>query len=252
MTSRILSSILALAAAGLLASSPIFAAQSLDGIRQTAVDFLTQHFVAQGVGNPSCLSQQVRPQTSERCKLVIEARRLDSRLRLQECSQTLQGFLPPGNRLGANMAVGVRCPSGNGWSLYVPMNLQWFKKILVAADSLPKKVKLTLGNTRLEERDVLRLRNGYLSNATQAVGKILKRPVSVGDIIVVEDLDHATRVRRGDRVTLISRGSGVSVSAYGIAAGEAVLGETVKVKNERSKRIVEGRVTGAREVTIGI
>ncbi|MEE8342163.1 MAG: hypothetical protein V3R51_00035 [Gammaproteobacteria bacterium] len=76
------------------------------------------------------LDHKVNAET-DRKRFRIDVDRLDLNLRLPTCPVALEGFLPLGGRLHGRTTVGVRCPVGPGWTIYVPARVKAFRKMRV-------------------------------------------------------------------------------------------------------------------------
>lgn len=75
-------------------------------------------------------------------------------------------------------------------------------------------------------------------------GATLRRDVKDGETLTRRYLEMPPLVKRGDRVTMIAQRGGIRISAQGEAMGPARRGESVKIRNVDSLKIVSGRVTG--------
>lgn len=187
------------------------------------------------------LETQVRTQDG---KHDIRLGTLDARLRLAACDQPLEGSLPPGARLGGNTSVGVACPGTNPWKLYVQAYVAVFRTVAVAATYLPAGTALGAHNVRFEERDVTAGGYGYLSDPEQVSGSIVKQPVQEGRILPPQALAKAKLIRRGETVVILSKNGSIEVRMSGSAMMDGAAGDRIKVKNEKSRRIIEGMVEG--------
>ncbi len=76
------------------------------------------------------LDHKVNAET-DRKRFRIDVDQLDLHLRLPTCPVALEGFLPLGGRLHGRTTVGVRCPVGPGWTIYVPARVKAFKRMRV-------------------------------------------------------------------------------------------------------------------------
>ena len=181
----------------------------------------------------------------------IEASGLDPRLRLARCTVPLEAFLPPGGREIGSTTVGVRCNGDKRWTLYVPVKVTVFTQVVVAARSLPRGQLLSASDLSLARRDLARLPQGYFRDPAEVAGQQLKRNVTAGQALTPALLKAPRTIRRGERVTLVAGGNGVEVRMPGIALNNAARGETVRVRNVSSKRIVLGVVAGPGLVQVG-
>ncbi len=206
-----------------------------DRIRKTAEDFARAQ------------SARVAPETAD---LRVTAGRLDSRLRLPACSEEPEAFTAPG-QTGIPSSVGVRCPGDSAWTLYVPVRAEVLVDVLVLTMPAERGETLTPAHVRLEQRDVSRLTQTYLTSIDALDGMVMRRRALAGTILSGTVLDHATAVERGERVRLQSGGGALSVNAEGEALADAALGERVRVRNVRSGVVVEGRLAEPGLVVLG-
>ncbi len=214
----------------LLASATVPAAdrhESHDRIRMLA----ERHAVALG-----------RSQAPANADVRAESSRLDPRLRLARCQVEPETFSPPGQRPGANVNVGLRCPTLPAWSLYVPVRLEVTADVVVLGAPASRGEPLTAIQLRLERRDVARLAGDWITELEQAEGMMLRRVVQPGSVITQTMLERPSIVRRGDRVRIQSSGGAFAVSSEGEALSDAAAGDRVRVRNLHSRSVVEGVV----------
>lgn len=209
------------------------ALQPLDDIQRTAHAFLTaQH-----------RSREEPPN--------IRLQPLDSRLRLPKCQATLEAFLPSGARTAGNTSIGVRCPDAKPWTLYLSANIQIHDRVLVAKRFLRRGAILGAADFQPERRDLSTLPSGYETDPQQLIGRQLQRALMAGKVISPRAVKIPPAVRRGETVTLIAGQSGIEITSSGIALSDASIGEQLRVRNERSQRVIEGKVTANRRVEVG-
>jgi len=202
------------------------ALQSHDSIREAAVRFARS---------------QVSAIHEEPVK--ITPGRLDPRLRLAECDRPLQTFAPPGARELGNTTVGVRCDGSSPWTLYVPVTIDLYAKVVVAAVSLSKGESLDRSRVRLASFNLAKLPQGYFRELARVEGMLLKRNVTAGQPLVPGMLEAPRLVERGQRVTMLAGAEGLEVRMPGEALSHGAKGERIRVRNLSSRRVVEGVVT---------
>lgn len=173
---------------------------------------------------------------------TITISRIDKRLKLKECELPLEAFSPQGGRKTGNTSVGVRCNGEKPWTVYVTAYIKVFKKIIVAAKTLSRGVHLSADDVMLLEKEVGNIRRGYLSDLSQVIGKKLTRTVNYEDVITVNMVKAPITIKKGDVVNIISKSSALRVSMQGIALMNGQIGKTIRVKNKKSKKIIEGKV----------
>ena len=201
------------------------AMQSHDSIREA----VRNHILAQSSNYPT------RPEVS--------VGRLDSRLRLEQCSKPLETFSPPGKANSTRSTVCVRCNGQTPWSLYVPATVSIMLPIVVAATDLSRGALLTENDLTLKEHDITTLHRGYLEEIAGAIGKKLKRNLPRGQVLAPHQIATPLAVKRGNRVTIIAGTPGAfEIRTQGQALDNGAAGDRIKVRNISSKRVVEATI----------
>lgn len=208
--------------------------QSLASIRKAAADY------ALGA------ARQAMPSA----RLKVNAAALDARLRLPSCDRPLSPSAPSGSRHVGHTVVSVRCSGTHPWKLYVPVEVTARLDVLVAAQPLTRGAQLDAGMLSKAERDVARLPYGYFTRRKAVLGEVLRRNLSAGDVLTPGVMHPPLLVRRGQVVTLTAGAQGFSVSTQGVALQDGARGALVRVRNSRSKRVVQGVVTGSGQVAV--
>lgn len=174
--------------------------------------------------------------------LEVEVGHVDRRLRMPECANRLEAFVPPGGRRKGRITVGVRCRDTRPWKLFVNAEVRMYEDIVVVDRSMTRGEVISPTNLSLVRRDVSQLRSGYYTDIGAVAGKHIKRGVSHGVVITHRMVHLPASVRSGQRVVLVARAGGLEIRMEGKALASAGIGDVVRVRNRRSKRIVEGVV----------
>jgi flagella basal body P-ring formation protein FlgA len=176
--------------------------------------------------------------------------RLDSRLRLARCDLPLEAFMPPGRRELGNTTVGVRCSGSKRWTLYVPMTINVYTGVVVAATSLPKGEQLDSSKIKIARHNLARLPQGYFRDPSAVEGMMLKRNVTACRPLTPAMLKAKRLIERGQRVTMLATGGGLEVRMPGEALSHGSSGERIRVRNISSRKVVEGVVVAAGTVRV--
>lgn len=172
---------------------------------------------------------------------------LDPRLRLAACSES--PVAEPAAVRGANATVAVRC-TAPAWTVYVPLRISDPRPVLVLTRAAARGEALSASLLSVQERDVAQLPFGYFEDPTAVAGYELRRPLAAGAVLTPNDAQPPHLVRRGEAVTVIGRSGGIEIRAAGTAMGDGARGERVRVRNDSSRRVVEGTVTARGTVEI--
>lgn len=183
---------------------------------------------------------------------AIRPGKLDSRLKLRQCTQPLTAHLPDGNRGIGRVTVSVKCTDHKPWSLYVPVLVSLFKEVLVAKESLPRGKLLQETDLKQMKYDLARLPHGYISEYADIAGMKLKRPLVAGAALTPNMIEKPRIISRGQRVTILVQVGGMEVRTSGKALAHGAAGERIAVENIKSRRKLEGTVLASGEVKIDL
>ncbi|MBY5992926.1 flagellar basal body P-ring formation chaperone FlgA [Ferrimonas balearica] len=202
----------------------------LETIRDTAAGYVEAHITV-----------------PEGARVTVEANALDNRLKYPHCQQPLLASAPGNNGFGRYVTVKVSCPDDQGWSLYVPVQTRTEFPVVVSTATLMADTLLEPQHLRVEYRDANSLRGNQLSDPEQLNGARLIRRVGAGQPIRSNNI---CLVCSGDLVTIYARTGGIEIKTNGEARGSGAIGDTIRVQNTRSDRIIEARVVGLGAVEV--
>lgn len=169
----------------------------------------------------------------------IDVGKIDNRLKLSSCNKDLE--LELGNsRIPGNVSVAVRCNSTKPWKIYLQATVKAFQSIYVSQRPIAKGMPIRSSDIVLARRNITALNDDYLTDISEIEGHIAKRSIRKNEVIKPFYLLKSKLIKRGEQVTIIAETSGISVRMKGKAMNDATTGERVKVKNNNSKRIIEG------------
>jgi flagella basal body P-ring formation protein FlgA len=182
----------------------------------------------------------------------IEIQQIDPRLRLPICDQDLTAKLESPAQPVGRVTVRVRCPGSSPWTVFVPGQVHIYRQVVIA--NRPLKRKSVLGPTDLAvvERDIGLLNQGFLTAIEQASGKKLTRPILPDQVLTAGHLEQAEVIRKGDQVVITARSASVSVRMPGEALSDGAIGEQIRVRNQRSERVIKARVSGPGQVEVSM
>ncbi len=177
---------------------------------------------------------------------------LDSRLRLKACSEELAIDFARRNIVHGNTAILVRCPVDSGWKIHLPVRIDVFDDVIVAAKPLLKGQNIDNSAVTLQKQNIARLKNGYYAKNSTFNQLQARRNLVRGTVLTPANLSPRLMVRSGQQVTLVLDYNGLQIKSTGTALKSASLGEVVKVRNNQSLRVVEGIVSGDALVRVSI
>lgn len=182
----------------------------------------------------------------------IRINRLDPRLRLPQCDKELTTALEsPAEPIG-RVTLRVRCTGSAPWTVFVPAQVRLYREVVTANRPLKRESVLTDLDVALAERDIGLLNQGYLTSLKQAVGKKLTRPLLPDQVVAPAHVEQAEVVRRGDQVVISARSGTINVRMPGEALSDGAIGKQIRVRNQRSQRVIKARVIGPGQVEVAM
>lgn len=219
-------------ATALIGSSAAAAWQTLDSIERAAERHVAS--AADSAGN----------------RIIVEADPLDTRLQLPLCDGALAADTPYGNPRATRITVAISCPEPQAWRVFVPVRLETYGTVVVAARPLPRDTILALADLGVEERALGQLARGYIASPGDAVGLKLRRPVAAGAPVTPTALLTPPLVERGQLVTLQANSGGIAVAMTGTALQDGARGAVIDVENNSSGRRIQAVVRSQRVVEV--
>jgi flagella basal body P-ring formation protein FlgA len=184
-----------------------------------------------------------RLQNSKLQDFEVHVDRLDPRLRLAHCSAALEPFLPSTTQLMGRITVGIRCPEGKSWTVYVPAQIVVFENVLTAARPLLRGQRIEANDVMVVRQRANRRSRAYFHEPAQIIGMVAKRSIAMGKAFSLQLIQPPRLVQRGEDVTLVAETNALTVRMKGKALADGAEGDVIRVKNSTSNRVVEGVVT---------
>ena len=186
---------------------------------------------------------------TDQANASIEAK-LDNRLRLKQCDIPLQAFFPEYGRQIGNATIGIRCNGEQSWSIYVPVVVKIYRDVVVAAHLLRPGQILSASDLTIEKRNISAFNRDFYSDAKVLVGKQVRHQLPFGRVLNSQNVKSPKAIKRGNLVTLVARKQTFEVRMEGEAMSDGSIGERIRVRNLRSKRIIEGIVKSGNVIEI--
>ncbi len=209
---------------------PSHTKQSIQSIREAARSFLIEQHSAIGDSNRQ-----------------ITLGKTDSRIQLVKCDIPLDAFFPQSSQSFGKTTVGVSCNGKIKWKLFISANVELFDTLWVTKRALSKNdtiqpQDLTKQKVRIDNLRKKPIRDLQLITYTRPTKRI-----AINGIIYE---DEVCMVCQGDLVTVTASNSFFSISAEGTALANAKIGESIMVKNTRSKQVFTAIVKDRNELNV--
>lgn len=192
----------------------------------------------------SWLQQEV--QNMDGAQLQLELYPLDARLANKECESQL-GFSLVTPKIQRQNTVRIHCPDTSSWQLFVPVRMSQLMSAVISSQKIPAGSYITAEMLKTADIDLLQSRGKTVSAPEQIIGARSKKALNAGQIVSQSDL---CLVCKGDIVTIEGISSTLSVSTQATALQDGAFGDTVRLQNIQSKRIVSAVITAVKKAEI--
>ncbi len=184
--------------------------------------------------------------TSDDKKVSVQITKIDPRVRIKPCLSELSANIPQ-NHNGRNVNIEISCDDSTPWSIYIPSRVRIMAPIVVALSAIDKGSRLTSDNIGIRYVDEKRIRGEKIKNPNEIIGAKSQRTLSSGSTITRKNI---CVVCKGDSVTIEAISAVLNIKTTGIALSNGYIGDKIRVKNERSGKLVSARVSGLNTVKI--
>lgn len=171
---------------------------------------------------------------------------LDNRIQATDCPTGLTAFSSSNNGSASSVTVLVECPADQ-WRVYVPVKLKIQITAVTVSVALTKGQIIAKSDVALNKVDLLRFRQQGFTSIDQVIGAKAKRNLPLGEII---DSNDICIVCRGESVVITAAANGMRITTQGTALSDGSLGEQIRVKNDKSNRIISAQVAGVGQVSV--
>lgn len=136
------------------------------------------------------------------------------------------------------------------WQQNISVRLRWLREVAYFAKPVRAKQVLNLSDIRLVKQDVGTLNQGYFVDKQALVGMVLRRNFAAGVQIYPSMLSPKTLVKRGESVLIRMLKPQIKIEVKGTALSDGHLNQKIRVKNNRSKKILYARVMASGVVQV--
>ena len=155
--------------------------------------------------------------------------------------------LPPKVLPGAR-TIAVKFDRG-GRKANKQAKLKWYQPVVYATRDLDRGAPLSRETLRVRI-DTVGMMKPCAWDPSQLSQATLDEPVRAGRSISLGDVEQLQLVKSGSLVSLVASVNGLAVSVQGIALERGAIGDTIRVRNLSSKKVMTGKVIDVGRVEI--
>ncbi|MFT5313037.1 MAG: flagella basal body P-ring formation protein FlgA [Paraglaciecola sp.] len=179
---------------------------------------------------------------------IIKAMPIDSRLSIPECKSPLKFFASNEALNQSNITVKASCPDSN-WYMFLVVRAKVMQPVVVISSAVSPGTVLSKQNIKLVEMEKRHLRTTTYADINKVIGARIKRRLRPGRPVQPNNLCF---VCEGDIIIIKASSSRIQIKASGIALEDGNIGDTILVRNTRSKKQLDAQVISISEVKVRI
>ncbi|NVK23343.1 MAG: flagellar basal body P-ring formation protein FlgA [Gammaproteobacteria bacterium] len=194
------------------------------------------------------VEQHINPNNSENIK--ITALPIDSRIVLSQCDSELSFETSNKRTFTRQFPVKVSCEhERKPWKTYVQVLVSEMQQTLVLNQNVVKGIRIEPDMVKLVSIDKHKVKYRSIVDKSAVIGGRTMRNMSKGYQIGQNDV---CLVCKGDDVAIIAKSDSMMIKTSGTAIENGAKGESIKVKNTSSQRIIKGIIGDLREVYVNL
>ena len=126
--------------------------------------------------------------------------------------------------------------------IWARVSVAYMEDVVVLNEPVKRGEVITESMVALEQRDTMRLRNSAMRDIADVIGKNATRNLRAGDVISRNAVELPVVVKRGSRITVVAENGGFRVSILAQAMESGAKGDTIRVKNLDSRKIIQAEI----------
>jgi flagella basal body P-ring formation protein FlgA len=177
---------------------------------------------------------------------------IDNLLALSACVEPLEAYTTSdlSKISGGRVAVGIRCNSGNKWSIFVSAVIKFYREVPVLTQPVHRGDIITRQHFTFERKEITRLNEEFATRPEQLENKQATRFLPAGVILSSRTVAEPMLIKRGEKIVISSGQNGFNVRMNGLAMMDGSKGQKIRIKNESSGRVISGVVVESGIVSV--
>lgn len=161
-------------------------------------------------------------------------------------------IIPNGIRYGnrTQVWINIKINGKHYTQIRCVMQILVYEKMLTAARQIQPETPITSADLRLEEREIGVNNYKYFTKLEDVLGKVTARAVSEGKVLYKHNIGEPNVIEPGNPVTIKALVNGIEIETEGISKSKGRIGQSIRVQNLSSGRIIMAKVIDANTVSI--
>jgi len=179
-------------------------------------------------------------------KIAFNVVNIDPRVIIKPCQVPLKANIPE-NAQRRNVNIKITCNDSMPWQLYLPTKVKRTFAVVAATNNIEKGVILSEQNIGIIYVASNKIRGEKLNEIKAILGSKAKRRITKGNMI---NRQNVCLVCKGDTITIIAKSKNFMIKTKGTALSSGNINQQIRVKNSRSGRVINPKISAVNQVTI--
>ncbi|KZY73804.1 hypothetical protein A3737_26150, partial [Oleiphilus sp. HI0065] len=223
----------------LLASGSMFTQAFADTLKTDQLRQMTEEFVR----------SELLPLAEKQHRYDFLIGNIPPKLKFSDCDSEIVFSIRRRIYQSPNNTIELKCSSPS-WQLFVPLTIDIYGDVVVAATSIPKNTLIQPRHLELKEQQLNVTRYAHYDEIDLVTGMLSKRTIKQGSAITPSRLQAPNLISRGDQVIISAKSNIIAIQMKGEALNSGALGEQISVKNLSSDRIIRAQVVERGRVAV--
>lgn len=167
---------------------------------------------------------------------------IDSRLKLPLCSEPLVISTAKNTLKAGRNSIGVRCNSKKKWAIYTSAIINIYKNVIVLSQPIRRGEFYDESILQSKKKEISTLRSGFFTDTKNIINKQATRNLNIGSVISKSNITEPKLIKRGEKVTINLSSLNFNISVAGIALMDGIKNQNIRIKNIKSKQIIQATV----------
>jgi len=182
--------------------------------------------------------------------IVVTLTSVKKQLNISQCTTPLHIAMAPGARQVGRTTVSVSCLSSQPWKVNLAVHIDGKINVLVARHPIAHGNFIQESDLEFAPRLYSQLNRGYYVSMDRLQNMEARRNIRPGQAINSNLIKAQKLVNRGQYVTIIAQNGSLNLRVKGKALMDGQQGQTIKVKNLSSKKLIFAEVVSAGTVKV--
>jgi len=182
--------------------------------------------------------------------IIVRLTSAKKRLNVPQCTIPLDVAMAPGAKQIGRTTVSVSCLSPQPWKVNIAVHIDGKIDVLVARHPIAHRSFIQESDLEFAPRLYSQLNRGYYISMDRLQNMEARRNIRPGQAINANLIKAQKLVNRGQYITIIAQNGSLNLRVKGKALMDGLQGQTIKVKNLSSKKLIFAEVISAGTVKV--